>query len=259
MKTIVIRNVITILLVLVLQNSSSGEKRRCLFIGDSFFSHNDLSKEFLNVWNEQGSDTLIIANHNCDGATIVSQWMQNSSALSQILRSQKWDYVIIELPPLAKPQDSSLNQILHNIDSILSDCRILCIPIDFCIKFPEMACIRDAIEGVKCNEYLNCNDKLQKIAEISEEIVNQKYKNLIQIIPFSHYRSFLYDQYSIELGSDDEYGHPSPSSQNVLARFILFHILYLNPVSYTFQTNNFIPDITHILPFYNYYNNEKQK
>jgi hypothetical protein len=248
--------VLTLLIFLVVQNVTFGQAKRCLFIGDSYFSHNDLSKEFQAVWNDEISDTLLIATHNRDGATIVSQWRRNSNDLLQLFVSQMWDYVIIELPRLATPQDSSLVQILRKIDSSLKNCRIICITMDFCNSFPEMACVRDPDEGVKCNEYLNCKEKSTQVRATSESIVNQNYKNSIQIIPFSQYKYFLHDQYSIELGSDDDYGHPSPFSQSVLARFLLFHIMNHPGQVDIIKTNKVSSEAIHISSFYSTYNNE---
>ncbi len=247
---------LALLIILGVQTRILGQTKHCLFIGDSYFSHNDLSKEFQAVWNDEISDTLLITTHNRDGATIVSQWRRNSNELLQLFVSQMWDYVIIELPRLATPQDSSLVQIFRKIDSSLKNCRIICITMDFCNSFPEMACVRDPAEGVKCNEYLNCKEKSTQVRATSDSIVNQNYKNSIQIIPFSQYKYFLYDQYLIELGSDDDYGHPSPFSQSVLARFLLFHIMNHPGQVDIIKTNKASSEAIHISSFYSTYNNE---
>jgi hypothetical protein len=49
---------ILFLIVIGFQTDSFGQTKHCLFIGDSYFSHNDLSKEFLTEWNDEVSDTL---------------------------------------------------------------------------------------------------------------------------------------------------------------------------------------------------------
>jgi len=248
-----------LLIIFISSNKSFAGVKRCLFIGDSYFSHNSLSNELLAVWNEEISDTLLITTHNRDGATIVSQWRYYSDELPRVIESQMWDYVIIELPRLTTPQDSSLIQILHGVDSSLRNCRIICITMDFCFSFPEMACARDAIEGVICNEFLNCKEKLTHVRAISENIESQTYKNSIQVIPFAHYKYFLNDQYSIELGSDDEYGHPSSFSQSVLARFILFHLMNNTKEVNDIQTKSVSSETIHISSFYNTFYNENDK
>jgi hypothetical protein len=247
------------LFVIGFQNSSFGQTKHCLFIGDSYFSHNDLSKEFLALWNVEASDSLFITNHNRDGSPILSQWRYNSDELLRLFASQKWDYVIIELTRLSAPQDSGLLHILHEVDSSLRNCRIICIPIDFCHSFPEMACSKDAIEGVRCNEFLNCQEKLTQIKAESDNIVNQKYQNSIEILPFAHYQYFLDHQYSIKLGSDDEYGHPSIFSQSVLARFILFGIMNKTTEVNIDQTKGLGSEDFHLLSFYNTFYHEDHK
>ena len=62
---------LALLIILGVQTRILGQTKHCLFIGDSYFSHNDLSKEFQAVWNDEISDTLLITTHNRDGATIV--------------------------------------------------------------------------------------------------------------------------------------------------------------------------------------------
>jgi hypothetical protein len=259
MKSRLFQALLTLLIIFAVQISSFGETKRCLFIGDSYFSHNDLSKEFQAVWNDEISDTILITTHNRNGATIIRQWENNSDELLNLFVSQMWDYVIIELPRLATPQDLGLVQILHQVDSSLNNCRIICITMDFCFSFPEMACTRDAIEGVKCKEYLNCKEKLTYVRAISENIVNQKYKNSIQVIPFAHYKYFLYDQYSIELGSDDEYGHPSSFSQSTLARFILFHLMNKTNEVNNIQLKSVSSAAINISSFYSTFYNENHK
>jgi hypothetical protein len=63
---------------------------------------------------------------------------------------------------------------------------MICITMDFCNSFPEMACAKDKIEGVICNEFLNCKEKMTHVRAVSDNIVSQNYRNSIQIIPFSH-------------------------------------------------------------------------
>ncbi len=263
MKAITSRSIfqalLTLLIILVVQIKSFGETKRCLFIGDSYFSHNDLSKEFLAVWNDEVSDTLLITNHNHNGATIIRQWEIDSNELMTLFSSQKWDYVLIELPRLVTPKNSRLIQILHEVDSALKNCRIICITMDFCNSFPEMACVRDAIEGVVCNQYLNCKEKLTQVRTVSDTIMNQSFRNSMQIIPFSHYQYFLSDQYSIELTSDDDYGHPSPFSQSVLAHFILFSLMNKITEINALQTEREGSEAFHVSSFYNTFYNENHK
>ena len=248
-----------LLIISVAQIRSFGETKRCLFIGNSYFSHNDLSKEFLAAWNDENSDTLLVTSYCRDGTSIIMHWRYESGELQRVIESQLWDYVIIQLPGLARPQHSTLVQTLHEVDSLLKNCRIICITIDFCNSFPEMACVNHAIDGIICNEFLNCEEKLTYVKEISDSIVRQKYRNSIQIIPFSHYRYFLYDRFSIELGSDDNFGHPSSFSQSVLARFILFHLMNKTTETNDIQTKSVRSEAIHISSFYSTFFNEKHK
>ena len=253
------RGIIALSIILVLQIESFAETKRCLFIGDSYFSHNDLSNELLTIWNGEVPDTLLITNHNINGATIVRQWEIYSDTLRTLLASQNWDYLIVELPRLVKPDISSLIQILQEVDASLHNCRIICINMDFCINFPEMACSYDPIEGIRCNEFNNCKEKLNYVKTISDSIEALSFHNSLQIIPFSHFRYFLYDKYSIELTSDDEYGHPSYFSQSVLARLILFNILYNSISTNDKQNINEDANYFYILSFYKALNDEIQK
>lgn len=249
-----------LLIIAAGQSKSFGATKRCLFIGDSYFSHNDLSQEFLAAWNIVTSDTLLVTSYCRDGTTIIRHWRNVSGEVPDLVRSQMWDYVIIQLPSLSRPQDSTLSQVLHEIDSSLRDGKIICITMDFCYSFPEMACANHPIEGIVCNEFFNCTEKMTHIKSITDQIINQKYRNSIQIIPFAQYSHFLHDRYSITLGSDDDWGHPSSFSQSCLARFILLHIMNLTTSKKdTFKTNSIQKEAIHFSSFYNSFYNEKVK
>lgn len=209
-----------------------GSNKYCLFIGDSFFSHNDLSQKVSSLWGNMSNDTLIVTNHNKNGSTIESQWQTNSKDLLLLFASRQWDFVILELPILAKPQDSTLIRILHSIDSVLIKSNVYCLTMDFCSQFPEMLCAKDHLGGVNCNEFNNCEMKLSYIRLIGKSILNQKFKNYFEVIPLAHYKEYLWEQFSIKLDSDDKYGHPSEFTQSVIARFILFHLLDKNTTGF---------------------------
>lgn len=219
------------------------EEKDFLFIGDSFFSQNNLvakfEKNYLQIYDESPlTDSSLVNGTNC------IRQVQKNADLRNKLKGNDYKYVILQSPSLLEPDTyQELAKTIKEIYLLSPQTEnVLLVSFSECSYFPRYECKK--VRGkVSCSVYKNCAEQQDTIRKITERLV----ENLkgVNILPFSDLKN---DLRSINFKKkDDIYGHPSKEMQELLSRCIVLFLqtensenIVENPQKQTTLYNGFL-------------------